>query len=131
MLHVVAVITAKPGQRAVILQELNAIVPLVREEEGCIERPGSGPCGFSAAVWGGQFGGNGKMGKQGRAGSASGRAGAAGLHRRDRGRGGRTVRACVEPGLDRPTRVQPALPAIFLGRARLTALLWAAVATLR
>ncbi|WP_114154426.1 putative quinol monooxygenase [Chromobacterium haemolyticum] len=37
MLHVVAVITAKPGQRAVILQELNAIVPLVREEEGCIE----------------------------------------------------------------------------------------------
>lgn len=37
MLHVVAVITAQPGQRAVILRELNAIVPLVRAEEGCIE----------------------------------------------------------------------------------------------
>ncbi|MCD5362402.1 putative quinol monooxygenase [Chromobacterium aquaticum] len=37
MLHVVAVITAQPGQRAAVLRELNAIVPEVRLEEGCIE----------------------------------------------------------------------------------------------
>ena len=37
MIHVVAVITAKPGQRAAILEHFRANVPAVRAEEGCIE----------------------------------------------------------------------------------------------
>src|SRR5258707_8383495 len=37
MIHVVAVITAKPGQRAAILQHFRANVPAVRAEKGCIE----------------------------------------------------------------------------------------------
>lgn len=37
MIHVIAVITAKPGQRAAILAHFNANVPAVRAETGCIE----------------------------------------------------------------------------------------------
>ena len=37
MIHVVAVITAKPGQRAAILEHFRANVPAVRAEKGCIE----------------------------------------------------------------------------------------------
>jgi quinol monooxygenase YgiN len=37
MIHVIAVITAKPGQRGAILQQFRANVPAVRAEEGCIE----------------------------------------------------------------------------------------------
>lgn len=37
MLHVVAVITTKPGQRAALLDIFNANVPAVRAEQGCIE----------------------------------------------------------------------------------------------
>jgi quinol monooxygenase YgiN len=37
MIHVIAVITAKPGQRAAILGHFNANVPAVRAEAGCIE----------------------------------------------------------------------------------------------
>ena len=37
MIHVIAVITAKPGQRASILAHFNANVPAVRAEKGCIE----------------------------------------------------------------------------------------------
>ena len=37
MVHVIAVITAKPGQRAEILTHFNANVPAVRAEQGCIE----------------------------------------------------------------------------------------------
>jgi quinol monooxygenase YgiN len=37
MIHVLAFITAKPGQRAALLREFQAIVPLVRAEAGCIE----------------------------------------------------------------------------------------------
>ena len=37
MIHVIAVITAKPGQRATILAHFNANVPAVRAEKGCIE----------------------------------------------------------------------------------------------
>ena len=37
MIHVVAVITAKPGQRGQILQHFRANVPAVRAEKGCIE----------------------------------------------------------------------------------------------
>lgn len=34
--HVVAVITAKPGQRAELLEKFNANVPAVHAEDGCI-----------------------------------------------------------------------------------------------
>jgi len=37
MIHVVAVITAKPGQREAILGHFRANVPAVRGEQGCIE----------------------------------------------------------------------------------------------
>ena len=37
MIHVVAVITAKPGKRAEILGHFRANVPAVRAEQGCIE----------------------------------------------------------------------------------------------
>ena len=37
MVHVIAVITAKPGQRGTILTHFRANVPSVRAEKGCIE----------------------------------------------------------------------------------------------
>lgn len=37
MVHVIAVITAKPGQRDTILTHFRANVPAVRAEQGCIE----------------------------------------------------------------------------------------------
>jgi quinol monooxygenase YgiN len=37
MIHVLAFITAKPGQRAALLRAFQAIVPVVRAEVGCIE----------------------------------------------------------------------------------------------
>ena len=37
MIHVVAVITAKPGLRESILEAFRANVPAVRAEQGCIE----------------------------------------------------------------------------------------------
>jgi quinol monooxygenase YgiN len=37
MVHVIAVITAKPGQRENILTHFRANVPAVRAEKGCIE----------------------------------------------------------------------------------------------
>ncbi|HVP09471.1 MAG TPA: putative quinol monooxygenase [Burkholderiales bacterium] len=37
MIHVVAVITAKPGQRANLLAAFRANIPAVRAETGCIE----------------------------------------------------------------------------------------------
>jgi quinol monooxygenase YgiN len=37
MVHVIAVITAKPGKRAAILEAFRANVPAVRAEKGCIE----------------------------------------------------------------------------------------------
>jgi quinol monooxygenase YgiN len=37
MIHVIAVITAKPGQRDSILQAFRANVPAVKAENGCIE----------------------------------------------------------------------------------------------
>lgn len=42
MIHVIAVITAKPGQRETILALFRANVPAVKAEKGCIE--------YSAAV---------------------------------------------------------------------------------
>src|SRR5437868_8457119 len=37
MIHVVAILTAKPGQRETILKHFRANVPAVRAEQGCIE----------------------------------------------------------------------------------------------
>lgn len=37
MIHVIAVITAKPGKRAAILDHFRANVPAVHAEKGCIE----------------------------------------------------------------------------------------------
>ena len=37
MIHVLAIITAKPGQRGALLQAFRAIVPTVHAEAGCIE----------------------------------------------------------------------------------------------
>jgi quinol monooxygenase YgiN len=37
MIHVVAVITAKPGQRENVLKEFRANMPAVHAEDGCIE----------------------------------------------------------------------------------------------
>jgi len=37
MIHVVAVITAKPGQRSAVLAAFSANVPNVHAEQGCIE----------------------------------------------------------------------------------------------
>ncbi len=37
MIHVLAIITAKPGQRGTLLQAFKAIVPTVHAEAGCIE----------------------------------------------------------------------------------------------
>ncbi|HYZ64151.1 MAG TPA: putative quinol monooxygenase [Acetobacteraceae bacterium] len=37
MIHVLAIITAKPGQREAVLAEFRANMPAVHAEEGCIE----------------------------------------------------------------------------------------------
>jgi quinol monooxygenase YgiN len=37
MIHVVAIITTRPGQRDAVLQAFRANVPAVRAEQGCIE----------------------------------------------------------------------------------------------
>jgi len=37
MLHVIAIITAKPGQRAALLQLVHANLATVRAEQGCLE----------------------------------------------------------------------------------------------
>jgi quinol monooxygenase YgiN len=37
MIHVLAIITAKPGARAALLELFHANVPAVRSEDGCIE----------------------------------------------------------------------------------------------
>ena len=37
MIHVLAIITAKPGKRDAILREFRANLPAVRAEKGCIE----------------------------------------------------------------------------------------------
>ena len=37
MIHVVAIMTAKPGRRAELLERFLAVLPIVHTEEGCIE----------------------------------------------------------------------------------------------
>src|SRR5215510_3226484 len=37
MVHVLAIITAHPGKRTQLLELFQAVIPTVREEQGCIE----------------------------------------------------------------------------------------------
>jgi quinol monooxygenase YgiN len=37
MVHVLAIITAKPGRRAALLDLFNTVIPQVHAEQGCIE----------------------------------------------------------------------------------------------
>lgn len=37
MIHVIAIITTIPGKRAEVLNEFSQVIPVVHEEEGCIE----------------------------------------------------------------------------------------------
>jgi quinol monooxygenase YgiN len=37
VIHVIALITAKPGKRAALLEEFHKIIPEVHAEQGCIE----------------------------------------------------------------------------------------------
>ncbi|MEA3209121.1 MAG: hypothetical protein QOE70_2178 [Chthoniobacter sp.] len=37
LIHVIAIVTAKPGQRSSVLQAFRVNVPAVRAEQGCIE----------------------------------------------------------------------------------------------
>jgi len=37
VIHVIAMLTAKPGQRAALLEEFRKIIPAVHAEQGCIE----------------------------------------------------------------------------------------------
>ncbi len=37
LIHVIAIVTAKPGQRATILEAFRANMPAVHAEQGCIE----------------------------------------------------------------------------------------------
>lgn len=37
MIHVIAILTTKPGQRATVLEAIRANLPAVRAENGCIE----------------------------------------------------------------------------------------------
>lgn len=51
MIHVLAIITAKPGQREAILKEFRANVPNVHAEKGCIEYgPATDADGFAAGA---------------------------------------------------------------------------------
>jgi quinol monooxygenase YgiN len=52
MIHVIAVITAKPGMRDAVLQAFRANVPAVRAEKGCIEYGAAVDADASQAKWG-------------------------------------------------------------------------------
>ncbi len=52
MIHVVAIITAKPGMREAILKEFRANVPAVHAENGCIEYGPAVDAGRSPAKFG-------------------------------------------------------------------------------
>jgi quinol monooxygenase YgiN len=52
MIHVVAIITAKPGMRDAILKEFRANVPAVHAEQGCIEYGPAIDTGNSPAKFG-------------------------------------------------------------------------------
>lgn len=51
MIHVLAIITAKPGMREAVLKEFRANVPNVHAEKGCIEYgPATDADGFAAGT---------------------------------------------------------------------------------
>jgi quinol monooxygenase YgiN len=52
MIHVVAIITAKPGMREAILKEFRANMPAVHAEQGCIEYGPTIDAGHSPAKYG-------------------------------------------------------------------------------
>ncbi|PKU26657.1 putative quinol monooxygenase [Telmatospirillum siberiense] len=53
MIHVLAVITAKPGRRAELLEKFHANIPAVRAEAGCIEYgPAIDADGITTAAFG-------------------------------------------------------------------------------
>jgi quinol monooxygenase YgiN len=52
MIHVLAIITAKPGQRSAILEVFKANVPHVRAEHGCIEYGAAVDAESTAAAFG-------------------------------------------------------------------------------
>lgn len=53
MLHVLAIITAKPGKRAALLEKFHANMPTVRAEAGCLEYgPAVDADGISGATFG-------------------------------------------------------------------------------
>ena len=65
MIHVVAIITAKPGMREAILKEFRANVPAVHAEQGCIEYgPTIDADGFSHQVRRRHVRGDREMGKR-------------------------------------------------------------------
>jgi quinol monooxygenase YgiN len=51
MIHVVAVITTKPGQRASVLTAFQENAPAVRAESGCIEYTATVDISASAKAW--------------------------------------------------------------------------------
>ncbi|ONG55798.1 antibiotic biosynthesis monooxygenase [Pseudoroseomonas deserti] len=53
MIHVIAIITAKPGQREAVLREFRANMPAVLAEDGCIEY---GPAVDAEGLGNAQFG---------------------------------------------------------------------------
>ena len=88
MIHVVAVITAKPGMRASILQAFHANVPAVKAEQGCIEYGAAvdfedGPK-FQTKYGAGYLSGAGEMGEHGRIEGACGCTAHGGVWRRRR-----------------------------------------------
>jgi quinol monooxygenase YgiN len=50
MLHVIAIITALPGQRAAVLEAFEANVPAVHAEDGCIEYGAAFDAEFASAT---------------------------------------------------------------------------------
>ncbi|MDQ1081041.1 putative quinol monooxygenase [Pseudoroseomonas cervicalis] len=52
MIHVIAVLTAQPGQRAALLAAFHENLPAVRAEEGCIEYNLAVPAAESPASFG-------------------------------------------------------------------------------
>ena len=89
MIHVIAVITAKPGMRDSILQAFRANVPAVRAEKGCIEYGAAvdaeNALSIQTRYGAGHLRRRGKVGKHGRAEGPRRRAAHGGLRGEDEG----------------------------------------------
>jgi Antibiotic biosynthesis monooxygenase len=86
MIHVVAIITAKPGMREAILKEFRANVPAVHAEQGCIEYGPAIDAGGSPAKFGDDtIRGDREVGKSGSAEGPCGIAAYGGLCGQDSG----------------------------------------------